>query len=89
MPWARNIPVFAIMSDLLTLRLRVERLALVRKLHAAEAQIQQAGGSPQKIREIRHLIQRMQLQPHQDEFAVQRSPRRLERRVEVKTVGSF
>jgi hypothetical protein len=89
MSWARDIPLFAMMADLFTLRLRAERLALVRKLHVAESQITAVGGTPDKLREIRHLIQRVPLNPRRDDFVVNLKPKPTASRIEVKTRGNF
>jgi hypothetical protein len=89
MAWTKDIPVLTAIADLLLLHLRVERLTLVKKLHIAEAQLAAAGGDAKRIREVRHLLQSINLESKVDDFVPRGPVRPPEQWLAVKTNGSF
>jgi hypothetical protein len=56
MPWSSAPPLFQMVSDLLTLRLRAARLALVQKVRSAEAQAQALGVPTEALIKVRQTL---------------------------------
>ena len=84
-----SLPGLQALADLLLLHLRVSRLDLVRKMHVMEQQVYKVGGNTQKLRDVRHQLQQVNLAPQQETFLPEGFKRYVARHLAVKTNGRF
>jgi hypothetical protein len=63
MSWSRELPLAGTLAQLMRVQLRLERLALLQKLRAAETQAASMGVPADKFREIERTLMAMPLGP--------------------------